>query len=200
MKHLEARAALLRVKECDLRMDCLLQCDTSIDRGLHVGGAFSSLTAMTALYYSGLAAFNVTCPTDTEQDLFVLSKGHAVAALAAVYADLGYISRSDLYHSRGYGAAVKGHPGPVLPGVPVATGPLGHGISICCGYAMRRMELGRGNVYCMVGDGELQEGSCWEGAALAADRGLRNLCVLVDQNNGQSDACADTCWEIAEIV
>ena len=92
MKHLEARAALLRVKECDLRMDCLLQCDTSIDRGLHVGGAFSSLTAMTALYYSGLAAFNVTCPTDTEQDLFVLSKGHAVAALAAVYADLGYIS------------------------------------------------------------------------------------------------------------
>ena len=110
MKHLEARAALLRVKECDLRMDCLLQCDTSIDRGLHVGGAFSSLTAMTALYYSGLAAFNVTCPTDTEQDLFVLSKGHAVAALAAVYADLGYISRSDLYHSRGYGAAVKGHP------------------------------------------------------------------------------------------
>ena len=187
MKHLEARAALLRVKECDLRMDCLLQCDTSIDRGLHVGGAFSSLTAMTALYYSGLAAFNVTCPTDTEQDLFVLSKGHAVAALAAVYADLGYISRSDLYHSRGYGAAVKGHPGPVLPGVPVATGPLGHGISICCGYAMRRMELGRGNVYCMVGDGELQEGSCWEGAALAADRGLRNLCVLVDQNNGQSD-------------
>lgn len=187
MKHLEARAALLRVKECDLRMDCLLQCDTSIDRGLHVGGAFSSLTAMTALYYSGLAAFNVTCPTDTEQDLFVLSKGHAVAALAAVYADLGYISHSDLYHSRGYGAAVKGHPGPVLPGVPVATGPLGHGISICCGYAMRRMELGRGNVYCMVGDGELQEGSCWEGAALAADRGLRNLCVLVDQNNGQSD-------------
>ena len=115
MKHLEARAALLRVKECDLRMDCLLQCDTSIDRGLHVGGAFSSLTAMTALYYSGLAAFNVTCPTDTEQDLFVLSKGHAVAALAAVYADLGYISRSDLYHSRGYGAAVKGHPGRFSP-------------------------------------------------------------------------------------
>ena len=135
MKHLEARAALLRVKECDLRMDCLLQCDTSIDRGLHVGGAFSSLTAMTALYYSGLAAFNVTCPTDTEQDLFVLSKGHAVAALAAVYADLGYISRSALYHSRGYGAAVKGHPGPVLPGVPVATGPHGHGISICCGWS-----------------------------------------------------------------
>ena len=130
MKHLEARAALLRVKECDLRMDCLLECDTSIDRGLLVGGGFSS---------------------------------------------------------RGYGAAVKGHPGPVLPGVPVATGPLGHGISICCGYAMRRMELGRGNVYCMVGDGELQEGSCWEGAALAADRGLRNLCVLVDQNTGQSD-------------
>lgn len=187
MKNLKLNAALLRVKECDLRMDCLLQCDTSIDRGLHVGGAFSALTSMTALYYGGTSEFNIADPTDTKGDLFVLSKGHAVAALAAVYADVGYISRADLYNSRGYGARVKGHPGPCIPGVPVATGPLGHGISVSCGYAMRRMEQGSGRVYCMVGDGELQEGSCWEGALLAADRGLSNLCVIVDKNSGQSD-------------
>lgn len=187
MDNRQARAALLRIKECDLRMDTLWQCDTSVDRGLHVGGAFSALTAMTALYYGGVASFNVEQPTDLRQDIFILSKGHAVAALASVYADLGYLSRSELEHSRGYGARIKGHPGPVIPGVPVATGPLGHGISISCGYALRRMEQGHGNVYCMVGDGELQEGSCWEGAMLAADRKLSNLCVIVDQNYGQSD-------------
>lgn len=82
---------------------------------------------------------------------------------------------------------IKGHPGPVIPGVPVATGPLGHGISVACGYAMARKEKSRGNVYCMVGDGELQEGSCWEGILLAADRNLSNLCIIVDCNHGQSD-------------
>lgn len=187
MNDLRERAALLRIKECDLRMDALAQCNTSVDRGIHIGGAFSALTAMTALYYGGLMHYDVENPTDLEQDLFVLSKGHAVAALASVYADLGYIPQAALENSRGYGALIKGHPGPVIPGVPVATGPLGHGISISCGYAMRRKESGYGNVFCMVGDGELQEGSCWEGAALSADRQLANLCVLVDKNNGQSD-------------
>lgn len=186
MNQMTQREVLLRIKECDLRMDCLWQCDTSVDRGLHVGGAFSALTAMTALYYGGIMQYDVEHPTNSNQDIFVLSKGHAVAALASVYADVGYISRDALSHSRGFGALIKGHPGPIVPGVAVATGPLGHGISISCGYAIYRSQFGA-NVYCMVGDGELQEGSCWEGAALAADRGLANLCVIVDKNHGQSD-------------
>ncbi|MBQ2627491.1 MAG: transketolase [Eubacterium sp.] len=187
MNNLRELAALLSVKEVDLRQDTIYQCETSIDRGLHVGGAFSALSSLTALYYGGFVDFDIENPTRPDQDVFVLSKGHAVAAMASVYADLGYISRDALAGSRGFGALVKGHPGPVIPGVNVATGPLGHGMSIACGYAMLRKERGYGNVYCMVGDGELQEGSCWEGIQLAAARGLNNLCVIVDKNNGQSD-------------
>ncbi len=187
MEHLREKAELLRIKECDLRLDTLMQCDTSIDRGIHIGGAFSALTSMTALYYGGVMDYNVENPTDISQDIFLLSKGHAVAALASVYGDVGYIDREALENSRGYGALIKGHPGPVIPGVPVATGPLGHGISIACGYALARRERQRGNVFCMVGDGELQEGSCWEGILLGADRNLSNLCIIVDKNNGQSD-------------
>ena len=180
-------AALLRVKETDFRLDCVLEAETAIDRGLHVGGAYSAIPGLTALYYGGSASFNVENPTDFDQDVFVLSKGHAVAALAAVYVDYGYIPKEALRGSRGYGAIVKGHPGPILPGVTVATGPLGHGIAIACGYAMARKNVSDRKVYCMVGDGELQEGSNWEGVMLAADRNLSNLCVIVDKNNGQSD-------------
>lgn len=99
MKDMREKAALLRVKECDLRLDALLQCDTSIDRGIHVGGAFSALTSMTALYYGGVMEYSVENPTDPSQDLFILSKGHAVAALASVYADVGYIGREALENS-----------------------------------------------------------------------------------------------------
>ena len=123
MEHLREKAELLRIKECDLRLDTLMQCDTSIDRGIHIGGAFSALTSMTALYYGGVMDYNVENPTDTSQDIFLLSKGHAVAALASVYGDVGYIDREKLKNSRGYGALIKGHPGPVIPGVLVATGP-----------------------------------------------------------------------------
>ena len=138
MNNLRELAALLSVKEVDLRQDTIYQCETSIDRGLHVGGAFSALSSLTALYYGGFVDFDIENPTRPDQDVFVLSKGHAVAAMASVYADLGYISRDALAGSRGFGALVKGHPGPVIPGVNVATGPLGHGMSIACGYAMLR--------------------------------------------------------------
>jgi transketolase len=187
MEFLEETAALLTIKECDLRADTLEQCGASIDRGIHIGGAYSALPPLTALYYSGLMKYDLQNPASTDQDIFILSKGHAIAALASVYADIGYIEKKHLKGSRGYGALIKGHPGPVIPGVPVATGPLGHGISLSAGYALKRKEEKNGNVYCLVGDGELQEGSCWEGIMFAGDRKLNNLCVIVDKNDGQSD-------------
>lgn len=187
MENLQERAALLSIKECDLRADALFQCSTSVDKGIHIGGAYSAISPMTALYYGGMMRYDTKDPTTPDQDLFILSKGHAIAALASVYADVGYFDRKHLEHSRGYGALIKGHPGPVIPGVPVATGPLGHGISLAAGYALKRKELKSYNVFCLVGDGELQEGSCWEGILFAGDRHLNNLCVMVDKNNGQSD-------------
>jgi transketolase len=180
-------AMLLRIKETELRESLLYQCEHAVDRGIHSGGSESALTLLTALYYGGFLRYDLENPATNDQDLFILSKGHAVAALASVYADLGYFPKEELGRSRNWGTLIKGHPGPIIPGVPVATGPLGHGISIACGYALRQKEYGGFDLYCMVGDGELQEGSCWEGLAFAGEHHLDNLCLLVDKNNGQSD-------------
>ena len=187
MQNSRELGALLRVKACDLRADTLMQCKYAVDRGIHIGGAYSALPILTALYYGGCMRYDVQNPTREDQDVFILSKGHAVAALASVYADVGYISRESLKNSRGVGSLIKGHPGPVIPGVPVSTGPLGHGIAVSCGLAWRGRENQNANVYCLVGDGELQEGSCWEALQFAGAHRLNNLCVLVDKNNGQSD-------------
>jgi transketolase len=187
LENLKELSMLLSVKECDLRSDTIEQCKYSIDKGIHIGGAFSAITPLTALYYGGFMNYNVENPTSLDQDIFILSKGHAVAALASVYADVGYFDKKHLKNSRSYGSLIKGHPGPIIPGVPVATGPLGHGISIACGYALKGREDKNSSVFCLVGDGELQEGSCWEGIMFAGDRQLQNLCILVDKNGGQSD-------------
>jgi len=187
MEYLKELETLLKLKACDLRERLYIQSETAVDGGIHIGGSQSAIVPLTALYFGGQFRYNVTNPTSEEQDIFILSKGHAVAALASVYADVGYLSENDLHNSRGWNAKVKGHPGPSIPGVPTATGPLGHGIGIACGFALRQKELGEFNTYTLVGDGELQEGSCWESIMFAATRKLSNLCVIVDKNNGQSD-------------
>ena len=179
--------ALLRIKECDLRQDTWRQFAGAVDKGGHIGGAFSAIAPLTALYYGDILQYDVVNPTSTRQDVFLLSKGHAVAALATVLADVGYFPQEQLWASRGWGDLIKGHPGPVIPGVPVATGPLGHGISLGCGFAAQGKEKGTHDVYVLAGDGELQEGSNWEGLMYAGDKQLNNLCVIIDKNNGQSD-------------
>jgi len=189
MDHILEFSALLGVKLTDLRGSLLTQCRHAVDKGIHIGGALSALPPMAALFYGGMR-LDVENPTSEDQDVFILSKGHAVAALAAVYADAGYFDPGELLNSRGWGALVKGHPGPAMPGVPVATGPLGQGLSIGCGYALRQRELGPYDTYVLCGDGELQEGSCWEAVQFAGDRGLQNLCLIVDRNRGQSDNTA----------
>lgn len=199
MEYLKERSLLLRIKECDLRRSMLEQCRNAADHGIHIGGAYSAATLLCALYYGGTFRYDAENPTCEEQDVFILSKGHAVAALAAVYADKGYFDGKHLINSRGWGALVKGHPGPAMPGVPVATGPLGHGIAIAAGYALRMAGRGGYDAYCMVGDGELQEGSCWEALLFAGDRRLSNLCVLVDRNHGQSDDTAALEVELGDL-
>ena len=130
---------------------------------------------------------DVVDPTRRGQDLFVLSKGHAVAALASIYADLGYFDRSVLRNSRSYESILNGHPGPLLPGVQVATGPMGQGFAVAQGFAIAGRTSPRFDVYCLTGDGELQEGPIWEAVMYAGQKHLDNLCVMVDRNNGQLD-------------
>lgn len=187
METLEELSAILKVKECDLRENLLIQCQYAVDRGIHSGGAESAIIPMMALYYGDIIRYDIQHPASPAQDIFILSKGHAIAALAAIYADLGFFAREHLKNSRSWGSLVRGHPGPVIPGVPVATGPLGQGISVACGYGLKNKEEGGFDVYCLVGDGELQEGSCWEGIQFAGEYHLDNLCLLIDKNNGQSD-------------
>lgn len=183
----EGMLKLLAVKDSDIRILTLIQARDAVDKGLHSGGAFSAVLPLVALYYGGFLRYCVEDPTRRGQDMFTLSKGHAVAAMASIYAELGYFAPEVLSNSRSHTSLLNGHPGPVLPGVHIATGPMGQGIGVAQGFAIAGRSSPRFDSYCMVGDGELQEGSCWEVIMYAGQHSLDNLCVLVDRNYGQLD-------------
>lgn len=200
MTYEKGKLALLAVKDSDMRLSILHQADTAVDRGVHIGGAFSAVVPLVALYHGGVIRCNPLEPAAREQDTFILSKGHAVAALAAVYADLGYFDKSLLENSRSYASILNGHPGPILPGVPVSTGPLGQGVSAAVGLALANRESPTFDSYVMTGDGELQEGNIWEAVQFAGDRGLDNLCMIVDRNFGQLDDSKKLLMRITDLA
>lgn len=179
--------SLLEIKDSDIRLTSLHQCRFAVDKAIHIGGAFSATIPMVGLYYGGILDFNVEDPTAPGQDIFVLSKGHAVATLASIYADLGYFDRKILENSRSLSSVLNGHPGPLLPGVHIATGPMGQGIGVAQGFAIAGGRAPNFDVYALTGDGELQEGPVWEAVMYAGSMRLENLCVLVDNNEGQLD-------------
>jgi len=178
---------LLEIKDSDIRILTLQQTRDAIDKSIHIGGAFSATIPLVALYYGGIMQYDVANPTQRGQDMFVLSKGHAVAAIASMYADLGYFDRSVLKNSRGAESILNGHPGPILPGFHLSTGPLGQGLSAAQGLALVGKRNPRYDAYCLTGDGELQEGIIWEAIMYSSYKKLDNLCVLVDKNVGQLD-------------
>jgi transketolase len=178
---------LLAIKDSDIRILTLEQSRDAVDLGLHAGGAFSAITPLVTLFYGGFLHLDIENPTRRGQDMFTLSKGHAVAALASIYADLGYFDKSILKHSRSWESILNGHPGPLLPGIHIATGPMGQGIGVAQGFAIAGRTGPHFDSYCIVGDGELQEGSVWEAAMYAGHNHLDNFCVLVDRNHGQLD-------------
>src|SRR6185503_10132262 len=104
-----------------------------------------------------------------------------------IYAELGYFDASVLRNSRSFRSILNGHPGPLLPGIHVATGPMGQGLGVAQGLAIAGRAAPRFDVYCLTGDGELQEGPIWEAVMYAGQKHLDNLCVMVDRNNGQLD-------------
>ena len=178
---------LLAIKDSDIRLLTLEQCRDAVDKSLHAGGAFSATIPLVSLFYGGFIDVDVVNPTASGQDLFVLSKGHAVAALASIYAELGYFDRSVLSNSRSYASILNGHPGPILPGIQLATGPMGQGFAVAQGFAIAGRESPRFDTYALCGDGEMQEGPIWETVMFAGQKHLDNLCVMIDRNNGQLD-------------
>ncbi len=183
----EGLLRLLEIKDSDTRILTLEQGWEAVDHGIHIGGAFSAVIPLVALYHGGIIRIDVEQPTRVGQDLFVLSKGHAVASLASLYAELGYFDRSVLKGSRSVESILNGHPGPLLPGVHISTGPEGHGLAVAQGFALAGRWEPAFDVFCLTGDGELQAGLIWEAAMFAGAKRLDSLCLLVDKNEGQLD-------------
>ena len=127
-----------------------------------------------------------------KRDRFVLSKGHASAIYYSVLAQLGFFPESELMTFRLFGSRLQGHPAPFCPGVEVATGSLGQGLSIACGMAMGlKLDKNPAKVFVLMGDGELQEGSVWEAFMHAPVRKLDNLIAIIDRNRLQIDGCTE---------
>lgn len=192
-------AQLLAIKDSDIRLSILRQGFSAVDKGVHMGGAFSATVPMVSLFYGGFMHYDVQNPTRVGQDMFVLSKGHAVATMASIYADLGYFSASILENSRSVESILNGHPGPLLPGVHIATGPLAQGLAAAQGLAIAGKRAPAFDVYCVTGDGELQEGVAWEAIMYAPQARLENLCVLVDKNEGQLDNSAQLIFSMDNL-
>jgi transketolase len=192
--------ALLEIKDSDIRLLSLRQCRHAVDKSIHIGGAFSATIPMVSLFYGGLIDLRIEHPTAVGQDIFVLSKGHAVATLASIYADLGYFGMDVLDHSRSLESILNGHPGPLLPGVHVATGPMGQGVGVAQGFAIAGRKAPEFDVYAITGDGELQEGPVWEAVMFAGSQRLENLCVMVDHNGGQLDNAAQLHYPFHDLA
>ncbi|MGI6357449.1 MAG: transketolase [Bacillota bacterium] len=154
----------------------------------HPGGSLSAVELMVGLYFDRLR-HDPKHPEWADRDRFVLSKGHAAPVLYSVLARSGYFPVEELLTLRKFGSRLQGHPNMlVLPGLDNSSGSLGQGLSQANGMALAGRLNGQDfRVYCLLGDGELQEGQVWEAAMTAAHRKLDNVCALVDYNNLQID-------------
>ena len=154
----------------------------------HPGGSFSAMDIMVALYFATLRS-RPDQPDWPERDRFVLSKGHACPALYVILAELGYFDKAELDGFRAIGRLLQGHPATGTPGVECVSGSLGQGFSAALGMAVGLQRAGRSEprVFCITGDGELQEGQCWEVIMAAGHRRQANFTVFVDANGLQGD-------------
>jgi transketolase len=151
----------------------------------HIGGDFSVMDILVTLYYKHM---NVAPgrEKDPNRDRFILSKGHSVESLYAVLCDKGFFPQEELATYSTYLSKYIGHPNNKIPGIEMNSGSLGHGLSVSVGMALAGKKDGRTyRVYTVMGDGELAEGSVWEGAMAAGHYKLDNLCAVVDRNRLQ---------------
>ncbi|HEX4923961.1 MAG TPA: transketolase [Bdellovibrionales bacterium] len=154
----------------------------------HPGGSLSAIDIITALFFSEMKV-NPKDPMWADRDRFVLSKGHAVPALYAALGLRGYFNPEDTMTLRKLGSPFQGHPDRMrLPAVEACTGSLGQGLSIAQGMALAlKLDKKSARVYCLVGDGEIQEGQIWEAAMSIPMHKLTNMCVFLDYNKLQID-------------
>ncbi|MGQ9494462.1 MAG: transketolase [Anaerolineae bacterium] len=153
----------------------------------HPGGSLSATDICVALYFYALKHDPKACQWDG-RDRVIFSKGHVSPLIFSLLAESGYIERAELRTFRKFGSRLQGHPNIECPGIEVGTGSLGQGLSIAVGLALGlRMDGKPNRVYCIMGDGENQEGATWEAIMSAGHYKLDNLCVILDNNGLQID-------------
>lgn len=154
----------------------------------HPGGSLSIADIMAVLYFNELN-IDENNPKWEDRDRMILSKGHCTPALYASLAERGFIKKEDLKTFRNINSKLQGHPDMnKVPGVDMTSGSLGQGLSVANGIAISgKMDKKDYRVYCIVGDGEIEEGQIWEAAMTSSKYKLDNLCVIVDNNNLQID-------------
>lgn len=161
-------------------------------KGGHIGGDMSVLDVLVTLYFK-VMNISPENQNDPNRDRFVLSKGHSAEALYAVLAKKGFFPIDEVIENFSkFGSPYIGHPNNKLPGIEVNSGSLGHGLPVAVGMALAGKKDGAPyRVYTVMGDGELAEGSVWEGAMSASHFGLDNLCAVVDRNRLQISGCTE---------
>lgn len=174
----------LKAKAYELRKDVVRMIVEG--KGGHIGGDMSVMETLVSLYFHemNIGPENMD---DPNRDKFVMSKGHSVEALYAVLAAKGFFPIEQVIREFSkFGSKFIGHPNNKLPGIEMNSGSLGHGLPVCVGMALAEKMNGRAaRIYTVMGDGELAEGSVWEGVMAASHYKLDNLCAVVDRNRLQ---------------
>ena len=196
---LQAEDKTLKEKARQIRIDII----ESLHRAGsgHPGGSLSAAEILSVLYFYEMN-LNPENPQWEERDRFVLSKGHGAPVYYGALAERGYFPREELNTLRQLKSRLQGHPDRnKLPGVDMSTGSLGQGISAAVGMACYAKKRGKAfRVYCVVGDGEMQEGQLWEAMMAAAHYRLDNLTVLLDNNKLQIDGPVDQVMSVYPVA
>ncbi len=172
-------------KAIEVRRDILLILEQAGSG--HTGGSLSIVEILLALYFYKMR-HNPEDPEWRDRDRFVLSKGHGCPALYTILSHLNYFPQEELLTLRKLGSRLQGHPHRGLPGIEISSGSLGQGLSVANGMALAaNLDKRDYRIYCLIGDGECDEGQIWEAAMTSAHYKLDNVCVLLDRNGYQID-------------
>ncbi len=191
MNNLKALAYKLRKDTVDIIME---------GKGGHIGGDLSAMEILTDLYFRQM---NVSPEKDNDpdRDMFIMSKGHSMEAYYAVLCEKGFLDYEDVKNNISKcGSKYIGHPNNKLSGIEMNSGSLGHGIPVAVGMALAgKMDKKNNRVYVLTGDGELAEGSNWEGFMSGAMYKLDNLCCIIDRNRLQISGSTEDVMALDEL-
>jgi transketolase len=184
-EQLEATAKQIRLRALDMALNA---------GAGHLGGSFSCTEVLVALYYGGILQHDPAHPAWEDRDRLIVSKGHANSTLYVILAARGYFPEAELDRFGRWGSCLGNHCDKTVPGVEIISGSLGHGLGVASGLAWSASLSERDfRVFCILGDGESQEGSIWEAAMFAGQRRLGNLVAILDRNRlGSEDFTEDS--------